>query len=1074
MTVLLWAIIGGAPAHAADANWDGASLKYDGLQYISAGMIQKDDGSNLPVGSPYYIYTEQYQAPGSSDSITRARIIYFSPGVDPPSATSATTVTFNYDTAAKKFSNPVDQKTISLDTSSVGSAPTSCAIDGIGWAVCPIMNFLSKGMDVVFNLIADYMKVQPLQTGNTQGSLYTAWNVMRNIANVAFIIVFIIIIYSQLTNIQVNNYGLKRLLPRLIIAAVAINLSYIICAIAVDLSNVLGYSLQDVFNGLRNQILSTGNSDNSAAVLSWQSITGFVLSGGTAALAAGIGIGSAIIATGGTITAAVFILLPALVGLLLAILVVLLVLAARQALIVILVIIAPIALVAYLLPNTEKWFKKWRELLMTMLIFFPAFSVVFGGSQLAGAIIIKNATSINMIILGMIVQVAPLVITPLLLKFSGSLLGNIAKLVNNPNKGIIDRTRNWSKSHADLHRGRGISGNKFNGDPGKLGKGNVIRKSARYLDQRKRRRADRTGNAETATQTNYENSRLYTKPNRKGGYKYDMAVQKATFEDKKNATHSHHAAHVDAARRTQGSIIYEASMDARAQKAAADTAQARTDTFYNNVLKNERLANRVGGSALHSNGYQLEVAKSRLEASESLKADFYQTQRATQGTRLHAASITLENSKLKAEASQNTYTAVIDSLKATPTSGLSMAAQTAQSSKELAEAAQHRVQELFDQQRRTLGTDLNISSIRLEESRLGAETSKSLTAEFIKAEKLAVGSDLHLATIRAEAAKLSDQVAETQVTKMVEEYKSGKLVRTGELSTLMTSMVDDVEQLAAESQGAQAAQNIQKKNIAEAFTAGTTRAQDLLRTAQSVDPYGDVRAEAGALSTLEKIVSEARGSNIRLLEERATRDGKTLKDYVTKVVLQNRLDGVSPPESDDIIAAALEVAGDEAQIPLIRKIRRSANFNQDDVTAMLHRKETVMKTKGAFDLQADPSLAGATEQRMDASIAAMLGSTAAEDFPGMKNGAIVDYADRFDAILANSDAETDPRYRANAEDGLKKTYFNLTRSLSDPEIIRKMGDNLVPAIDIHKKLHARYADSRVNINYDDIDPRVIR
>jgi hypothetical protein len=134
---------------------------------------------------------------------------------------------------------------------------------------------------------------------------------------------------------------------------------------------------------------------------------------------------------------------------------VLLILAARQAIIIILIVIAPLAFVANLLPNTEKWFERWRDLFTTMLIFFPAFSLVFGGSQLAGGIIIQNAAgqgSFIMMIFGMAVQVAPLVITPLLLKLSGGLLGKIAGLVNDPRKGLMDRTKNWSKDRAEMSR----------------------------------------------------------------------------------------------------------------------------------------------------------------------------------------------------------------------------------------------------------------------------------------------------------------------------------------------------------------------------------------------------------------------------------------------------------------------------------------------------------------------------------------------------------------------------------------------------------------------------------------------
>ena len=80
-------------------------------------------------------------------------------------------------------------------------------------------------------------------------------------------------------------------------------------------------------------------------------------------------------------------------------------------------IISPLAFVAYLLPGTEKWFEKWRNTLLILLIFFPAFAAVFGGANLAGIIISETAgSSVVRFVLGWAVQLAPLAITPMIMK----------------------------------------------------------------------------------------------------------------------------------------------------------------------------------------------------------------------------------------------------------------------------------------------------------------------------------------------------------------------------------------------------------------------------------------------------------------------------------------------------------------------------------------------------------------------------------------------------------------------------------------------------------------------------------
>ncbi|MDB5183555.1 MAG: rane protein of unknown function, partial [Candidatus Saccharibacteria bacterium] len=154
-------------------------------------------------------------------------------------------------------------------------------------------------------------------------------------------------------------------------------------------------------------------------------------------------------AAGGSIAALATLLFPVLVMAILSVLVALLILAARQALITVLVILSPLAFVLFLLPNTEKHFEKWRSTFTTMLMVFPMFSLLFGGSQLASYIIIQNTNQLSVVILALFVQAAPLALTPFLLQFSGSLLGKVAGMVNNPQKGLVDRSRNWSKDRAD-------------------------------------------------------------------------------------------------------------------------------------------------------------------------------------------------------------------------------------------------------------------------------------------------------------------------------------------------------------------------------------------------------------------------------------------------------------------------------------------------------------------------------------------------------------------------------------------------------------------------------------------------
>lgn len=458
MALLLSIIVTAQPAAAApaDATWSGQSISYDGKTFTGPITAQTNDSHGIAPDSKLYVAVDPVPA-GSPNVQQKAYVIYFAPGTSPPSETKATYVTFDY-SPPNTYSNPSASNAIVITPVSTPNTTTtggsSCVVDGIGWIVCPVTNWLAKSMDWLFDVLTSFLEVRPVQT-NQQTPIYRAWSVMQSFANVAFVIAFLVIIYSQVTGGMMTNYGIKKLLPRVIVAAILVNISYWICSVAVDVSNIIGYSIQDIFITIRNNLVGPGG--NGWDIASWESITGAVLSGGAVAAAGALALNSAIVATGGGFAAAIYLLLPALAVVILAAVVAVLILAARQAIITILIIISPLAFVAFLLPNTEKLFDKWKDLFTTLLVMFPMFSIVFGGAQLAGTAIIQNADSIVLIILGMLVQVAPVVITPLLIRLSGSLLGKIAGMVNNPKKGVLDRTRNWSKERADHHKARSLA-----------------------------------------------------------------------------------------------------------------------------------------------------------------------------------------------------------------------------------------------------------------------------------------------------------------------------------------------------------------------------------------------------------------------------------------------------------------------------------------------------------------------------------------------------------------------------------------------------------------------------------------
>lgn len=324
---------------------------------------------------------------------------------------------------------------ISADTPSGQSGgdekKPECAVKDLGWLICPVVNFLSDISDAAFAMIADnFLKIEPdLASGS---EVQAAWGIMRNIANGAFIIMFLAIIISQLTGFGISNYGIKKMLPRLIVAAILVNVSIYICQIAVDLSNILGYGLRAGIGGIgdeitrANEIFQSGQGRGT-----WGGFALTVLAAGTAGILA------------------LAVLIGALVSGLVVMATIAVLLIARKALIVILIVISPLAFVAFLLPNTEKFFSKWRSIFVGLLMVFPTIGLLFGGGILAGAIVkAGGGNDMIMQIVGELIKVLPLIAVWSVLKKAIDVAGSISQHINNAGGrlgGLGGSAKNWAK-----------------------------------------------------------------------------------------------------------------------------------------------------------------------------------------------------------------------------------------------------------------------------------------------------------------------------------------------------------------------------------------------------------------------------------------------------------------------------------------------------------------------------------------------------------------------------------------------------------------------------------------------------
>ena len=354
------------------------------------------------------------------------------------------------------------------------SVKPTCAnsAGALGWIICPIMTTIADAAESAYDFfIMPSLKVSPeLLSGDDNGA-HGAWKTFRDFSNIALIAFLLFIIFSQVTGFGIDNYGIKKSLPKLIVAAIMTNASYLICQLTVDLSNILGAGLYEIFGTLSDNVsVSSVNVANASTF----TVSGTLASIGLlVAMVAGIGsLIAAISANGIAIIIPIFLAVIS-VGISIATLFV--ILAVRKAGVLVLVVISPLAFILYSLPNTKRLFSKWFNSLKALLLVYPITGALVGGGNFVSRLLLSGSGNVDfwMALTAMIVGIVPIFFIPTLLKQSLSMLGNIGAKVSGVGRTVGSRTKRSADNSKLANHIRGVG--KFQGQK------NEYRKAQRTL-----------------------------------------------------------------------------------------------------------------------------------------------------------------------------------------------------------------------------------------------------------------------------------------------------------------------------------------------------------------------------------------------------------------------------------------------------------------------------------------------------------------------------------------------------------------------------------------------------------------
>jgi|GEM_PF-1958329 len=323
--------------------------------------------------------------------------------------------------------------------------------DPLTWILCPVIQLFTR-----FAAAGDYIITQQLEvnsdkifcnTAKTQGSstdetvcgaYYSAWTSFRNIALGLMVIGGLVMLIAQGLGMEIlDAYTLRKVLPRILIVAIGITLSWPLMQLAVTVANDLGIGIRALiyqpFEHLHNTISLSLNGNN-----------GFdFLFGGIGAAAGFIGF------AGWLLFGGLGILISLAGTAALAVLVAVFVLVLRQVAITMMIIVAPVAIVMFILPNTQKVYKIWWESFSKALLMFPLIAGMIASGRVFSAVANSQAqtagNSLSSLFYGFaafIAYFAPYFLIPATFKLAGGALRQIGGFVNDRSRGGFDRLRN--------------------------------------------------------------------------------------------------------------------------------------------------------------------------------------------------------------------------------------------------------------------------------------------------------------------------------------------------------------------------------------------------------------------------------------------------------------------------------------------------------------------------------------------------------------------------------------------------------------------------------------------------------
>lgn len=299
------------------------------------------------------------------------------------------------------------------------------ALAPFGWVLCPVMNIADGFYSWFKDLISGLLFFE--SDKYTDNGLYDSWKTMVTIANSIIVLVAIVMIAAQIFNFEVfSAYTVKKALPRIIIAAILIQLSWFMVTTGIQVVNAIGSGLYWLL------VAPFAIESDGGGVLEIGAILGANAPDGGASDAVGntLGLGFVTVAMAGAVAGAILtgawmsIVIMA-IGVVISLVVAVITLLLREAVLIVLIAIAPIAIALWILPGTSSIWSLWWKTFSRLLLMYPLIMLLFAGGTISAILLSSSESYINYIF-AIVAYFIPVFLIGATYKFAGSTFASMA------------------------------------------------------------------------------------------------------------------------------------------------------------------------------------------------------------------------------------------------------------------------------------------------------------------------------------------------------------------------------------------------------------------------------------------------------------------------------------------------------------------------------------------------------------------------------------------------------------------------------------------------------------------------